>query len=171
MAEYLIQGTTLTSIANEIRTLSGTEATLSPAEMRNKVNTANEEVNIQTDLITQIKNTVDSLPEAGSSGESISYDTCTVNITSSFTMHGVVYLTVNANGELESVKIDTSATSYSFTCICNSFILVGMSPVSYDSTNANYLGWINSAGCQVFVITASNGETSTIRFTGQSGGS
>ena len=69
----------MTALADEIRELSGTEEAMGLDDMTNHVGDANTEVDSQADLIAQIKSTVDNLPEA-SSGGSVSYDTCTVNI-------------------------------------------------------------------------------------------
>lgn len=173
MAEYLVKEESLTAIADQIRILSGTGEAMSLDEMATNVGEANTEVDSQADLIVQIKSAVDNLPEAGSNGGSVNYDTCTVNITASFMMSGVAYLTVNANGELEPTIITTNATSYNFTCVCNSFIVVG---VSLDSSsdlinNADYFGYIYSGSCRLFTITASNGETATIAFKSGSGSS
>lgn len=54
MAKYLIQDTTLTSIADEIRTLSGTEETLSPEAMKENLNGANSAIQEEANLIAQI---------------------------------------------------------------------------------------------------------------------
>jgi len=59
--EFLIQGGTLLNIADQIRILSDKEETLSPAEMDAELGKANEEVVIQTDLISQIKFICDEL--------------------------------------------------------------------------------------------------------------
>ena len=81
MAEYLIQDTTLTGIADKIRVLSGTEETLTPAEMNSNLNTFNNElsaINVEQDgLIEQLKNLFGAeFPEAdtldGCSWENIS---------------------------------------------------------------------------------------------------
>ena len=63
MAEYLIQSETLAAIGDQIRVLTGTENTMSPAVMNTNLQSANEEVNDQTDLISQIQAAVDGLPE------------------------------------------------------------------------------------------------------------
>lgn len=54
MAKYLIQDTTLTSIADEIRTLSGIEETLSPEAMKENLNGANSAIQEEANLIAQI---------------------------------------------------------------------------------------------------------------------
>lgn len=54
MAEYIIQDTTLNSIADKIRILYGTEDTMTPAVMNNQLINANIEVNEQTNLIKRI---------------------------------------------------------------------------------------------------------------------
>lgn len=54
MAEYLIQGETLTAIADEVRTLSGTSNTISPSTMASNLGDANAEVDSQANLISQI---------------------------------------------------------------------------------------------------------------------
>lgn len=55
MSKYLIQDTTLTSIADEVRALSGTEETLSPEAMKEKVAEGNENIAAEADLIAQIQ--------------------------------------------------------------------------------------------------------------------
>jgi len=54
MAEYLIKDASLTSIADKIRVLSGTTGTMSLDTMKTHVDDANNEVNIQTDLLAQV---------------------------------------------------------------------------------------------------------------------
>lgn len=51
--EYIIQKETLTGIADEVRTLSGSSDTMFPNTMETKLNEANSEVDIQTELIEQ----------------------------------------------------------------------------------------------------------------------
>ena len=55
----------MTTLANEVRELSGSTELLSIDEMTTNVSDVNDEVNNQTDLIAQIKGVVDTLPEAG----------------------------------------------------------------------------------------------------------
>lgn len=58
MSEYLIQEETLQGIADKIRVLSGTEGTMTPAEMQSDLDTFNTDmgtvVSEQDDLIAQI---------------------------------------------------------------------------------------------------------------------
>lgn len=51
---FLIQGTSLTSIADKIRVLSGSSSTMNPASMAQNVDTANNEISAQVNLISQI---------------------------------------------------------------------------------------------------------------------
>jgi hypothetical protein len=51
MAEYLIQDTTLTSIAKQIRTLFETTDRIDPADMADVISSANREVNTQYNYI------------------------------------------------------------------------------------------------------------------------
>ena len=55
MAEYLIQDSTLTGIADKIRVLSGAEGAMTPAEMQNSLSLASTTVDTQTTLISDIK--------------------------------------------------------------------------------------------------------------------
>ena len=59
MAEYIIQGETLTSLADEIRVLSGSESAMATSTMVSTVNEANTEVASQEDLIMQITETLE----------------------------------------------------------------------------------------------------------------
>lgn len=63
MAEYLIQGETLTSLGDKIRVLSGTEETMTPAEMQSELDTFNTGmsavVSEQDNLIAQIITALD----------------------------------------------------------------------------------------------------------------
>lgn len=58
MAEYLIQDTTLTSIADQIRTLFEVTDRIDPAYMADAISSANSEVNTQYNYIEQIKATL-----------------------------------------------------------------------------------------------------------------
>ena len=109
MSEYLIQGETLTSIANEIRELSGTTAAMGLDDMTSNLDEANTEVASQSELIVDIiaalegkaagggedisaetaeytaqldelEATIDGLPNAGGGGGSGAVETCTVTV-------------------------------------------------------------------------------------------
>ena len=79
--EYLIQDTTLTALADEVRELSGTTDKMSIDTMTNNLGDANDEVGNQADLIAQIKSAVDNLPEAGGESTEINLQTKTVTPT------------------------------------------------------------------------------------------
>ena len=58
MAKYLIEGTTLTSVANSIRIMTGISDTMTASEMANNLRDVkadiDNEIATQTDLIAQI---------------------------------------------------------------------------------------------------------------------
>lgn len=66
----------MTALADEIRTLSGTAEVLGIDAMASNVKNANNEIITQTDLITQIQNVVDNLPDSGNGNSGISIETC-----------------------------------------------------------------------------------------------
>lgn len=80
MAEYLIQGETLTNMADEIRTLSGTTGTMNPDEMTEYVADANAEITSQDALLDQAIAALEgkAAGSGGSGGGSV--ETCTVTI-------------------------------------------------------------------------------------------
>lgn len=77
MAEYLIQGETLTAIGDKIRVLNGAEDAMTPSEMTSAVGEVNTEVSTQADLIAQITNVLQG-KSGGSGGTEI--ETCTGTI-------------------------------------------------------------------------------------------
>ena len=58
MAEYLVQDTSLISIGDKVRALSGVEGSMSLNTMRDKIEAASNEVITQSDLINQVKETL-----------------------------------------------------------------------------------------------------------------
>ena len=59
MAEYLIQDTTLEGLADSVRTITGETKELSPAEIKEQLIIAEEQVSAQADLIAQISSVLD----------------------------------------------------------------------------------------------------------------
>lgn len=66
MAKYVIQGETLTAIADKIRVLSGTEDALSLNAMESHVGEANEDVTTEAELIAQITSALEGKAGGGS---------------------------------------------------------------------------------------------------------
>lgn len=93
----------MTALADEIRELSGASGKLGLDDMTDKVDEVNAEVNSQADLITQIKNVVDSLPNAGSGEPGGSLETIDIALPSRAPGFMVYYLDINMNLKEEEV--------------------------------------------------------------------
>lgn len=93
----------MTALADEIRELSGITSQLSIDAMTDKVDEANAEVNSQANLITQIKNVVDSLPNAGSGEPGGSLETIDIALPRRAPGFMVYYLDINMNLKEEEV--------------------------------------------------------------------
>lgn len=111
MAEYLIQGETLTELGDKIRVLSGTESTLTPSQMTSNVQSANDEVDAQSALIDQLSAALDG--KAGGGSDNTSVETCTVTLRDLFIDMGMteenylrfVSATVMENEEIKAYSI------------------------------------------------------------------
>ena len=68
MAKYSIESSTLTGLADKVRTLTGETSTLTPNAMGTQLDNANTEVNEQGDLLEQLEAAVGALPEGGAGG-------------------------------------------------------------------------------------------------------
>lgn len=87
MAEYLIQGETLESMADKIRILNGVEGALTTAQMDGNLGEVNVEVDEQAELIEQIASALE-----GKAGGSASYDTCAVTIENATKLASLDYI-------------------------------------------------------------------------------
>lgn len=128
-------------------------------------NTIDNEVTEQTDLISQIRSVVDSLPEAGSGGGSI--ETCTVELSTSEGSFTSVLYSKFENGEVEGCfdYYSTNApTNLSITnVICGSALCINQrSNVSPENVeNMERLGY---SGVNNWKITAKSGEIAKVSF-------
>lgn len=77
MSEYIVQHDTMVRIADAVRTLMGTEETLSPDQIATSVTEDNTEVDTQADLIAQISAALDGKAGGGSGG---AVETCIVTL-------------------------------------------------------------------------------------------
>ena len=77
MAQYLIQDTTLTNIADGIRGINDSIDNYKPAQMVTELNAMANEVNTQTDLIADILEAVNNLPEANAATANVVSGTIT----------------------------------------------------------------------------------------------
>jgi hypothetical protein len=121
----------MTALADEVRELSGTTEEKSLDDLISDTTSANSEITEQTNLIDQIRQVVDTLPEAedgsvsGGEGDGSSkIDTCTIIFNNSDLSGGDCYIlsltaTVVENGMLKSFYYDTTLGSISDYMISN----------------------------------------------------
>ena len=151
MAEYLIQSEDLTSIADKIRVLSGTEDDMSLGAMETKLDEANVDVNTEADLISQIMVVLNNktdivIPEVkigtataklSSNGTSISFTGLTEE-PEMFAISPTGNITLGSTRYVTSVMYDGSTTrgTYGYRS--------GSSATSYHSSS--YFTWTYSNG-------------------------
>lgn len=81
------------------------------------------ELTTQDDLIAQIQVAIDNLPEAGSGNDSISYDTCAVEVSTNTSL-SVIYSTIDENGKITMAWTKDNSNTHLLTVICESYIFV-----------------------------------------------
>ena len=80
MAEYLIKDTTLTGIADQTRTLTGSTEQMKVAHIAANLETVNNEISGQTTLLNNLIEKINLLPEGGNgSSANIATGTVTTN--------------------------------------------------------------------------------------------
>lgn len=130
-------------------------------------NTIDNEVSEQTDLITQIKNVVDNLPEAGGSSGGGDIATCTVEITSDDNMMARHMFTIFENSQISNFyKMDYNGSVdvplIVNNVVCNSFCYI-QGAYNFTGFSSNHCE-LHRCGSNeaVIKITANAGETATI---------
>lgn len=124
----------MTALADEVRELSGTTSIKSIDAMTSDVAAANESILDQADLISQIKNVVDALPEAGG-GSGGSMETCTVTLIGESPALAIwkVYYT-DGSSSVQSSRVPEVGQTITITPLKNSVIAIteGFGSVSGD---------------------------------------
>lgn len=127
MAEYLIQDTTLTNLGNSIRTLDGTTATLSPAEMKANLDTFNTELgeiaSTQDTLIADIITALEGKSAGGDSGNGTTIETVTVTIDFYEPLNPYLFFYEDGNGTINMFEANPSVGSQVFNIRKNSMVV------------------------------------------------
>ena len=165
----------MTLICDEVRELLGETGTLGLDKLQSNLDNANNEISTQKDLISQITTALEGKATAGGGGTSISYDTCTVELstTKSSGIGVYSYTKVNDDGALESICQYTSLsenTLHNVLCgSCISLIHSGYSILGYTiSGNISLISkGVTWGGTNVYVALSSPtgaGEIASISF-------
>lgn len=167
MAEYLIQGETLTSIADKIRILNGVEGALTTAQMDGHLGETNDEVDSQAELIAQIAS---ALEGKASGGEVAEQATPVISINSS----GLITATAGTKSSTkqlttQAAKTITPSTS-SQTAVAKDVYTTGV--VTVGAIPSNYI--IPSGTLTITsngIVDVKNYASATVSVAGSGGGS
>lgn len=109
MAQYLIEDTTLAGLADSARVITGETKELSPAEMKEQLMIAEQQIGVQANLIEQISNILDDKGSGGNT-QPIEYKTCTMTIINQSTANTncLSYYTLDETGKLKPSYIMNS---------------------------------------------------------------
>ena len=145
----------MTALANGVREISGTTSKKGIEAMTSDVNNANTEISEQTDLIDQIVDAVNNLPEAGSGGSSggggSAVETATVSYSSSILDEpNIHYLNSNLQHSTIVVSPLMGTTQGTISVVKNS-IITTTAKMPTESGNITYIG--GGYGTYSYIVT------------------
>lgn len=132
MAKYLIQDTSLTAIADEVRTLADTTDTMSPSVMTANLQSANAEVSTQETLLEEALSLLES--KTTTIAENCNFGLTLTNFGSNMIV--AVYSFINEAGQIETTEQEYHAEgTFSLSVLKGAQILFmgvsGSTPVSH----------------------------------------
>lgn len=158
----------MTALADEVRELSGTTGKLGIDDMTNAINTENTNFNTnletQNDLIEQIQA---ALQGKASGGDSVSYDTCTVEITGTVPIGSIAYTTVENDSINAKNTSAQSGVTTSIICLCGSALSMYATGILSYYSGVEVLS--SYSGYHIFKVAATSGSIVRITFVSSGG--